>query len=429
MSKKVAVFVWNHFTNDARVLRECMALQEAGYLVDLIAIHDLKQPDLPYFEQRTTRFSVRRVRADQAKWADFLLNGISRIKQNKMLLLAFSMLFLLLLLFFPLIMLVIGAMIAIYPLPKVQTLIRRSLIFSRMVAYGLRNKYDVYHANDLNTLPQAILCAKLFHRKKLIYDSHEIQTSRTGYNNPMYGICERFFLRFTDVCIHENHTRAAYIQDRYHFYPKVVHNYPTRQFPEQNKDIDLHQMLQIPTQEPILLYQGGVQVGRGLDKLIQAVPMFQKGVVVMIGDGRIKVELEQQVRQAGLEQKIRFLPKVPLQDLLHYTKNAYLGFQLLNNVCFNHYSASSNKLFEYVMSGVPVIGSDFPEIRRIVTGEEVGLVVDSHDPNAIAAAVNELLTNPALRERYSQNCYRAREIYNWEREKVPFLKIYDGLKG
>ena len=45
--KKVCMFVWNHFTNDARVLRECTALAEEDYEVDLICNHDWKQNDLP----------------------------------------------------------------------------------------------------------------------------------------------------------------------------------------------------------------------------------------------------------------------------------------------------------------------------------------------------------------------------------------------
>lgn len=61
---------------------------------------------------------------------------------------------------------------------------------------------------------------------------------------------------------------------------------------------------------------------------------------------------------------MKFIPKVPLEDLPKYTKNAYLGFQVLNNVCFNHWSASSNKLFEYMMAEVPVIACSFPEIKK-----------------------------------------------------------------
>lgn len=42
MRTKVCMFVWNHFTNDARVMRECMALSENIYDVDLICIDDPK---------------------------------------------------------------------------------------------------------------------------------------------------------------------------------------------------------------------------------------------------------------------------------------------------------------------------------------------------------------------------------------------------
>ncbi|MBA3926040.1 glycosyltransferase [Listeria rustica] len=428
MSKKIAVFVWNYFTNDARVMRECTALQEAGYHVDLIAIHDVKQPELPLKESPAENFTIYRVKTGYPDFLKPLMNGIRFMKRSKPSLLLIGFIFLLLLLFFPLPTLIVSLMVALVFLKKVQTVVRRSLIFARMVRQGLAKRYDIYHANDLNTLPQATICAKVFRKKRLVYDSHEVQTSRTGYNNPMYGISEKFLLHFTDICIHENDTRAAYIEKRYHFYPKVVHNYPNKVYPEKKAGKDLHALLDIPEAEPILLYQGGVQTGRGLDKLVEATALFDRGVVVIIGDGRIKAELQARVASENLEQKIKFLPKVPLQDLLAYTKNAYLGFQILNNVCFNHYSASSNKLFEYVMSGVPVIGSDFPEIRKIVQGEQVGIVVDSHDPASIAAGVNTLLANLELHETLRQNCFQAREIYNWEREKAIFLEIYKELE-
>ncbi|EEL48196.1 Glycosyl transferase group 1 [Bacillus cereus Rock3-44] len=307
---------------------------------------------------------------------------------------------------------------------KVATLFVRGAILFRMIRAGLKKKYDIYHSNDLNTLPQGFICAKILGRKKLIYDSHEVQTSRTGYNSSIYGIMEKFFIKFCDVMIMENHTRAKYTEDLYGFYPKVIHNYPFVSRPELSKSIDLHGMLNISRDEPILLYQGGIQIGRGLDKLVQAVPLFKRGVVVFIGDGRIKPELQQMVQDMELEDRVRFLPKVPVQDLIHYTKNAYLGFQVLNNVCFNHYSASSNKLFEYMMSGVPVIACQFPEIQGVVEKENIGVCVDSHDPASIADGVNYLLDHPEEREKMKVNCLQSRNKYNWDVEKIQFLKVY-----
>ncbi|MEI4620695.1 glycosyltransferase [Bacillus pfraonensis] len=429
--QKVCMFVWNHFTNDARVLRECTALAEAGYEVDLICIHDWKQRDLPKWEMRKEGFTVTRVN-NRLLPLQKVFGAVNRVKQFAMKNVITKLLFAAGAAFalwkFPIVTAVLLLFAILFSTKKIRTLIIRSYILSQMVKNGLKKKYDLYHSNDLNTLPQGWLCAKVFRKKKLIYDSHEVQTSRTGYNSKIYGIMEKFYLKYADVMIMENHTRAKYAEDLYGFYPKVIHNYPFVTQPEQSDSVDLHKMLNLPIEEPILLYQGGIQTGRGLDKLIQAVPMFDRGTVVFIGDGRIKPDLQKMVMELGLENKVKFIPKVPVNELLHYTKNAYLGFQVLNNVCFNHYSASSNKLFEYMMSGVPVIACSFPEIQRVVEKEYIGVCVDSHDPASIAEGVNYLLNHSEEREKMRQNCFTARGNYNWDNEKNVFVDIYKGLQ-
>ncbi|WP_260484845.1 glycosyltransferase [Listeria booriae] len=417
MTIKVGMFVWNYFTNDARVLRECTALSDAGYQVDLIALH---QAGLPEIEQQNANFHVYRL-SRRLPFSPFL----SRLKKKKHLLVMLALVYIIACLHWPWLLL-LAFTFSLFS-KRIRTVLSRSIVFLRMVHAGFRQRYDIYHANDLNTLLQAVICAKWLGRSKLIYDSHEVQTSRTGYNSPIYGIMERFLLRFVDVCIHENHTRAAYVEERYGFYPEVVHNYPFKQEKTTKWKVDLHHQLGIPNEEPILLYQGGIQSGRGLDRLIEAAPKIKVGTIVLIGDGRIKPELEKMVAERGLENRVKFIGKVALDDLPSYTREAYLGFQLLNNTCFNHYSASSNKLFEYIMSGVPVIACDFPEISRVVKEYEVGLTVNSHDPEAIAEAVNELVNNPEKRKKGHQNCFQAREVFNWEQEKLIFLSIYEKI--
>lgn len=290
---------------------------------------------------------------------------------------------------------------------------------------GSKKKYDLYHSNDLNTLPQGFICSKWRLKKKpLIYDSHEVQTSRTGYDSPIYGMVEQHFIKRIDSMIVENHTRAKYNEDLYGFYPNVVHNYPFLHTEVLNERVNLHKILQLPADEKILLYQGGIQAGRGLKQLIQAVPKFKEGILVLIGDGRIKPDLVKMVNEMNLQEKIKFIPKVPLSELPKYTKNAYLGFQVLNNTNFNHYSASSNKLFEYMMAGVPVVACDFPEIKRVIEGENTGICIDSHNPSAIADAVNRLLEDRELHNQLSENSLKASKIYNWESEKECFLNVY-----
>lgn len=425
MNKSVCVFVWNHFTNDARVLRECTALSEYGYKVDLICIDDPSDINLKKHEIYSENFHVYRVRRYPAILEK--LNMVFRyVKSRKWLILLIAIFWMFSMYHYLIPSLIATSVLALIYNPKIRTLWIRSNIFFRMIARGYSKKYDLYHSNDLNTLMQGYISAKWrFKKRKLVYDSHEVQTSRTGYDSPVYGKFEAFLTRKIDAMIVENNTRAKYNEDLYGFYPNVLHNYPFKENSEIRELIDLHEELNLPPTEKILLYQGGIQIGRGLEKLLEAVPLFKEGTLVFIGDGKQKPELLKYVEENNLQSRVKFISKVPLQDLPKYTANAYLGFQVLNNICFNHWSASSNKLFEYMMSEVPVVACSFPEIKKVVLNEEVGLCVDSHDPKDIARGVNELLMDQEKRDRMSENCKIARNKYNWEKEKDILLNIYE----
>ncbi|WP_439444369.1 glycosyltransferase [Listeria aquatica] len=400
------MFVWNEFTNDARVLRECTALQEAGYSVYLIALKSKhKQPAI---EKREEGFQIHRVD-----------DRILPFRTEWLYLIALCIAYMA-----PLVGLVCAFLLLLFSKTKVRFLIRKLILISKMIILGMKAKTDIYHANDLNTLFQGIICAKCKH-KKLVFDSHEVNTSRSGYDSRIYQIAEKVFIRFPDCVIHENYTRAKYIRRIYGFTPEVIYNYPF--FQEGIEKIDLHKKLNIPKNEPILLYQGGLQVGRGLEKLLKAVPLIRYGTVVFIGDGKLKKGLIDEAERAGLANRVKFLDKVPVQELPLYTRSAYLGFQLLNNTCFNHFSAASNKLFEYMMAGVPVIACSFPEMKKIVKQERVGILVDSADPVSIANSVNELVENQELWREMKENALEARKIYNWDKEKIKFLAIYQKL--
>lgn len=425
MSKKVGMFVWNHFTNDARVLRECTALSEAGYDVELICIHDPKDPTLPRFEQRNNRFKIYRLRRYPVLLE--LMQKVYQLSLQNKLFGAFCLaLWAVLAYLAPIFVIPLTILAVILIKTKLNVIWVRGSLILRMILKGYRGNYDIYHSNDLNTLPQGYISAKWrFKPKKLIYDSHEVQTSRTGYNSPVHGKMEAFLIKKIDEMIVENNTRAKYNEDLYGFYPHVVHNYPFKQQTSNNEEkVDLHEILGIPKNEKILLYQGGIQTGRGLDKLIKAVPHFKEGTLVLIGDGKIKKELQNMVKEMNLEEKVKFHPKVPVGDLPKYTRNGYLGFQVLNNVCFNHYSASSNKLFEYMMAGVPVVACSFPEIQRVVEGDGTGVSVDSHDPISIANGVNWLLEHQEQYEEMKEKSVKASKKYNWDKEKNIFLDLY-----
>ncbi|MFJ7726432.1 glycosyltransferase [Neobacillus sp. NPDC097160] len=425
MRKRVCMFVWNHFTNDARVLRECTALSQTNHMVDLICIADPNHKELPYYEEINPNFKVYRVK----RYPDLLLHLQGAYRMLSKFKIVGLFIWIYLLLSFPAVLIPVSVLLFLLRKTKTRVIWIRGTIFLRMISRGLWKNYDIYHSNDLNTLLQGFICSKVRIKKRtFIYDSHEVQTSRTGYDSRIYGFLEAVLIKRIDAMIVENHTRAKFNEELYGFYPYVVYNYPEIQREDGNDHPFLQQQLGLAENEKILLYQGGIQTGRGLEKLIQAAPLFKEGTLVFIGDGRLKADLKRMVDQMDLHHRVKFIPKVPLTELPKYTRNAYLGFQVLNNVCFNHYSASSNKLFEYIMSGVPIIGCSFPEIKKVVEGEGVGLCIDSHDPLSIAAGVNYLLGSDVEYQNMKIRCAAAKEKYNWTNEKVNFLNVYSCTK-
>lgn len=294
----------------------------------------------------------------------------------------------------------------------------------KMTLVNLFQTSDIYHANDINTLPQTIINAKIFRRKKLIYDSHEIQISRTGYNSILYYFLEKYFLKYVDTYIHENDKRAHFVEKVYGIKPKVIHNYPICYDVNHINKVNLHELLAIDESEPILLYQGGIQQDRGLENLIQAVSLLEQGTLVLIGDGRLKQTLLTLTEQLNLTDRVKFLDKVYMDNLKCYTVSATIGLQVLQNTCMNHYLASSNKLFEYIMAEVPIVACSFPEIAKVVEAWDVGEIVDSHNVQSIRLGIERLLNNNERHQTCKINCRNAKMVYNWEQEKNKFLKLY-----
>lgn len=422
------MFVWNHFTNDARVNRECTALSDNNFDVHLIAIDDPKDEKVLQEESVKHNFKVSRVQrypsfitAYQKDKNSFLIKvgtvstviGVTLLYFNLMLLIYFASLLLM--------------MALSVKLRKVRKNIVNAAIIGRMIIKGYKDNADIYHSNDLNTLPQGIICSKFrLKPKKLVYDSHEVQTSRTGYNPKTIKLFESFMIKFVDEMMVENHTRAKKNEALYGFYPKTLYNYSELYDIEEKPDVDLHAELGLPKDEKILLYQGGLQQGRGLELLIEMMPQVKEGTLVFLGAGKLEKTLKEMAAQSSESERIKFVEKVHFKALPSYTKQAYLGFQVLQNICFNHYSASSNKLFEYIMAHVPVVSCNFPEVKAVVD-QGVGISVDSHDINQIAEAVNTLVADETLRNQYSEKCKVIKHIYNWENEKQKLLDVYNAL--
>ena len=117
-----------------------------------------------------------------------------------------------------------------------------------------------------------------------------------------------------------------------------------------------------------------------------------------------------------------------MDDLPSLTAQADIGVILTQNTCLNHYYSLPNKLFEYIQAGLPVLGSNLPEIAKIIEKNKVGVIVNPQDPQDIAKGIKYLLDSFVYSEA-KDNTLQAAEKYNWENESVRLIELYQNLQN
>ncbi len=162
----------------------------------------------------------------------------------------------------------------------------------------------------------------------------------------------------------------------------------------------LHDHLGLDHDADLVLYQGALTPHRELETLASTWPQVAARCphahLVFLGDGPLLHSL----RQAAGDERVHFPGAVPPSELADLTASASVGVALLADVCLNHRYALPNKLFAYLNAGVPIVASDLPEMRRVLTDPSpAGLLVHPGDADDLARSLVSLLNDAQLRAR------------------------------
>ena len=220
--------------------------------------------------------------------------------------------------------------------------------------YLLFSKVDILLSVDLDTLLANYLVAKI-RRKKLIYDSHELFTElpelverpkiKAIWQKIEKSILPKIKHSYT-VC----QSIANYYNQKYNISMSVVRNVPF------SSNLELFSKNENPK---IILYQGALNIGRGIEDMIEAMQYLENFVFWIIGDGYHSNVLKKIVKQFGVEHKVFFLGKIQAENLPQYPVQAHLGISYENNLGLNYYYALPNNIFDYIQAFVPVLCSNF----------------------------------------------------------------------
>ena len=282
----------------------------------------------------------------------------------------------------------------------------------------------VYIASDLYTLP-ALAAASSKHGGRLVFDSRELyahldSTAGRPWVRGVWTTIERRYIRRADAVLTVNRSIADRLATAYGIEPPLVlHNVPARA--SVSRSNRLREELGLPENRRIVLYQGGLREGRGLPQLIKAVAQVPDAQLVVIGDGPFEAKAKHLA--APLGGRARFLPFTPPDALPYYTASADLGAMLTEPLTESLRLALPNKLFEYLMAGIPVLAGRTPEVQHVVETFDIGMVVDPDDHQQLATSLQRALFNETDRARWRSNAPKALHAYAWERDAKRFQQL------
>jgi glycosyltransferase involved in cell wall biosynthesis len=301
---------------------------------------------------------------------------------------------------------------------------------ARTILKARKCRPDLVEAHDLPALPCAWLISRI-RRRPLVYRAHELW-AEMGADVRFAGfwrMLEKLFIRGADLVVVPEPNRARIYLEEYgaRELPLVVANCPPlRSSPGGAAFEDLFAGR---GQRPscVVLYQGLISTDRCIEEIVESAGQFQPGIsLAMIGHG-VDAWRDPPARLPE-GSPIVHVPHVPYDQLAAYTASAHIGLLFYRNTCRNNFYCAPNKLYEYMMMGLPVVTCRYPGLVDFVEGQEIGLCVDPGNPGEIAGAVNRIAGDPALRERMRENCLRlAGSRWNWENEYPRLRAAYAAL--
>ncbi len=317
------------------------------------------------------------------------------------------------------------------PLKRPYDTYRMRLLFNNgflfYAEYNLRlffkllfTKKDVLLANDLDTLLPNYLISKL-QNKKLVYDSHELFTevpeliNRPKVQKTWLRI-EQFILPKLKNCYTVCQSIAAYYNNKYGTNFKVIQNLPEK------TSIKISELPFKIKDKKIIIYQGALNIGRGLELMIETMQHLKNCIFIIIGNGDIANQLEIQTNKLNLTNKVKFIGKITPDKLKTITPIADLGISIEEDLGMNYHFALPNKIFDYIHAEIPILVSNLPEMKRIVDDYQVGEVIIDRNPVKLALQIETL-----LQKNYKTELLIAKKELIWSSEKEKLKTIFKNL--
>jgi glycosyltransferase involved in cell wall biosynthesis len=289
----------------------------------------------------------------------------------------------------------------------------------------LKERFDAVHACDFDTLPPSLLAAKLKGRK-LVYDIFDFYAEGGSIPRtlrPAIRFAEKLLMRLADSVIVVDEVRLPYLPEGVRARTVIVYNSP----PDMLGRLQVASFPRVPAKNSKfrVVLSGQLIEGRYIPEMTEAVSRSDETEMIIAGFGP-KEFVEKLIVKASGYGNVSYIGKnSSLEESLALVSTADAIFSLNDPAIPNNKMMSSNKLFEAMMLGKPIVVNRGTSMEEKVRRFNCGLVAENAEPESLTSALRFLRENPGMARQMGENGRRAYEsFYDWRFMSERLAKLY-----
>jgi glycosyltransferase involved in cell wall biosynthesis len=180
-------------------------------------------------------------------------------------------------------------------------------------------------------------------------------------------------------------------------------------------NVDFYEGTEKEGKDGTILYVGQLYPWKGVDTLLEAMRYLAERKLHIVGGEKKQIDdLTDKANQMGISDRVYFHGQVPPQKVKDFLKSASVAVHPLARKNTNDAEFSSPlKLFEYMAARIPIVASNLPGIREILTDKVSVLMVHPDDPKALAKGIKSILDDPVLGKRLADRAYETVRQHSW----------------
>lgn len=294
----------------------------------------------------------------------------------------------------------------------------------------IKEKFDIIYCHDFDTFPPGLIL-KIFKKKKVIFDSHEVFSKMLTGNVPrpvklFVKHLEKLLIKKADFVI----VTCQAMEQLYKTYGAkditVIGNWKEPlDFQIPNEALEKEKKVLGIKDELVISYIANLGPERVIGPLLQ-VAKEDKSLFLIIGGSGPQSDIVKNVAQESVN--IKYLGYVPYSKVALYTALAdvvYYGYDKKFGMAeFN----SPNKLFEALAAGKAFIGGNFGEMGRVIEEEGCGIALDIFDKDNIKKAI-EIMKDRSRLQAFQNNARKAgQQKYNWANAEKRLLEVFSKIE-